>query len=264
MKNFIKGFFAGIFNITPGLSGSVLLIVLNIYDKCIYEISNIFKTPKKSIMFLTPIALGVLLGIFSFSNIILLLISKFKTETFIIFTGFIFGTIPHLIKESIKKGFKERYLFSFFITFSIGIVLLFFKPSNISYQIDYNVLSFFKYMFIGTILSFSTIIPGISSTIMLSIFNFYGIYIISIAKLNILVLIPIFIGFILTSYILSKIINYLFKNYYSYTYFAILGLTISTIPSLIDFNITFNKSIIISIVISIITFVITNYVLKKT
>ena len=262
MKNFIKGFFVGIFNITPGLSGSVLLVVLNLYEKCINEISNIFKTPRKSIIFLTPIAIGVILGIFSFSNIIYLLINSYKKETFIVFTGFIFGTIPHLIKESTRNGFKESYLISFIITLLIGITMLFFKPTFISYNIDYNFLSILKYIFIGFLLSLSTIIPGISSTILLSIFNFYGIYIISITKLNLLVLCPIFIGFIIMTFILSKFISYLFKNYYGYTYFAILGFTIATIPTLLDFNIIISTNIIISIFLSIIAFLITNYFLQ--
>lgn len=263
MTNFIKGFIAGVFNITPGLSGSVLLILLNLYDKCIYEISNIFKTPKKSILFLLPIALGVLLGIFSFSNIIYLLIKNFKTETFIVFTGFILGTIPHLIKKSNKYEFKLSYLIPFTIALTLGTLMLFIKTNSISYIINYDILSLLKYILIGILLSVSTIIPGISSTVLLSIFNFYGIYIYSISSLNIKVLFLIFIGFSLMTFILSKIINYLLEHYYSYTYFFILGFTISTIPTLLDLNINLNINIIVSIILSILSFIITIKIFSK-
>ena len=70
MKNFIKGFFVGIANITPGISGSALLVSLNLYEKCINSISNIFKDFKKNFTFLLPITLGVFIGTFLFSNII--------------------------------------------------------------------------------------------------------------------------------------------------------------------------------------------------
>lgn len=263
MKNFLIGFFAGIFNITPGLSGSILLIILNLYDKCIYEMSNIFKTPKKSFIFLFPIALGVLLGIYSFSNIIYILMNYYKEESFIIFTGFIFASIPDIIKKSTKNGFERKNLIFFFIALFIGTNMLLLKNNNISYNIDYSFLSIGKYILIGFLLSISTIIPGISSTILLSLFNCYGIYIISISTFNLYVLIPITFGFIIMTFIISKIINYLLDHYYSYTYSFILGFSISTIPTLINFKITFNYNIIISIIFAIFFSFITYYFMKK-
>lgn len=262
MINFIKGIFVGIFNIVPGLSGSVLLIILGLYEKCLESIGNILKKPKENILFLFPIGLGVLVGTYLFSKIIFIFINSYPMETFIVFTGFLFGTIPHLFKEATKKGFKDSYIIPFIITLSLGIMMLFFNTKNISYDINYDLVSIFKYFSIGCLLSISTIIPGISSTVLLSLFNLYGIYIYSISSLNIFVLIPTAIGLILTTFLLSKIINYLLKKYYGYTYFAILGFTISTIPSLISFDITFNISFIISLILGIIAFIITNYSFK--
>lgn len=262
MINFIKGIFVGIFNIIPGLSGSALLIILNLYEKCIESISNILKKTKENILYLLPLSLGILFGTYLFSKVILILINTHPTETFIVFTGFLLGTIPHLLKEATKKGFKDSYIIPFIITLSLGIIMLFFNTKNISYDIDYNLISILKYFFIGCLLSISTIIPGISSTVLLSLFNLYGIYIYSISSLNLFVLIPTAIGLILTTFILSKIINYLLKNHYGYTYFAILGFTISTIPSLISFDITLNINLIISIILGILAFLITNYSFK--
>lgn len=262
MINFIKGIFVGIFNIIPGLSGSALLIILNLYEKCINSISNIFKKPKENILFLFPIGLGIILGTFLFSKIILLLIERFPSQTFIVFTGFLLGTIPHLLKEATKKGFKDSYIIPFLITLSIGIIMLFFNSKDISYEINYDSLSFIKYFSIGIILCFSTIIPGISSTVLLSLFNLYGIYIYSISSLNLFVLIPTLTGLLITTFIISKLISYLLKNYYGYTYFAILGFTISTIPSLISFNINFDTSFLISLILGFIAFLITNFSFK--
>lgn len=262
MINFIKGIFVGIFNIVPGLSGSALLIVLNLYEKCVESISNIFKEPKKNFLFLFPIGLGVLIGTYLFSNIILILIRNFPSQTFIVFVGFLFGTIPSLFKEATKNGFKDSYIIPFFITLCFGIIMLFFDTKNISYYISYDIYSILEYIFMGSLLSISTVIPGISSTVLLSIFNMYGIYIYSISSFNLFVLIPTFFGLIFTTFFISKLINYLFKHYYGYAYFAILGFTLSTLPSLISFDITFNISFIISIVLGIIAYLITNYSLK--
>ena len=107
------------------------------------------------------------------------------------------------------------------------------------------------------------IIPGISSTVILSILGFYNIYLISINTLNINYLIPIFIGIALSIFLLSKLINFLLNKYFGYTYFAILGFVISTIPGLINYTISLNNDLIIGLILSIIAFIITNNQLKK-
>ena len=163
MINFIKGIFVGIFNIVPGLSGSVLLIILDLYEKCIESIGNILKKPKENILFLFPIGIGILLGTYLFSKIIFIFINSYPMETFIVFTGFLLGTIPHLLKEATKKGFKDSYIIPFIVTLSLGIIMLFFNTKNISYDINYDLVSILKYFSIGCLLSISTIIPGISS-----------------------------------------------------------------------------------------------------
>lgn len=262
MINFIKGIFVGIFNIVPGLSGSALLIILGLYEKCLNKISTLFKNPKENFLFLFPIALGIIIGTYLFSKIIFICLNNYPSETYIIFTGFLLGTIPNLLKEATKKGFKKSYLIPFFITFTIGIILLLIETKNTDYIVTYNSLSLIKFFSIGILLSLSTIIPGISSTILLSLFNLYGIYIYSISNLNLLVLIPTFLGLIITTFLLSKIITYLLNNFYGFTYFAILGFTFGSIFTLIDFNITLNSNIIISIIFSIKAFIITNLTLK--
>lgn len=257
MKNFVKGIIVGIFNIIPGLSGCALLVIFNLYEKCIESISTFYKNPKEKFKFLFPIGLGIVIGTYLFSNIIFTLLINYYMETYIVFTFFILGTIPHLFKEAAKKGFKKSYIIPFVITFSIGLFLLFLDTKSLNYNIDYNLIGIIKYFMIGIVLSFSTVIPGISSTAVLSLINLYGIYIYSISSLNIFVLIPVVFGFIITTFFISKLINYLLKNYYGYTYFAILGFSLSTIPCLLKVDIVFNTNLIISIVTGLIAFVIT-------
>lgn len=253
----------GIFNIIPGLSGSALLIILGLYEKCLNKISTLFRYPKENFLFLFPIALGVVIGTYLFSKVIFISLGTYPKETYIVFTGFLLGTIPNLFKEATKKGFKRSYLVPLFITLIIGLLLLFFKVDNNCYNITYDFMSLLKYFFIGIVLSVSTIIPGISSTILLSLFNLYSIYIYSISSINLFVLIPTSMGFILTTIILSKIISYLLDRFYGYTFFAILGFTLGSILTLMDFNLIFSTSIIISIFISIFCFMITIITFNK-
>ena len=47
MLNFLKGIIVGIGGIAPGLSGSVLLVILGLYHKTINAIGTLFKNFKK-------------------------------------------------------------------------------------------------------------------------------------------------------------------------------------------------------------------------
>lgn len=264
LKNFLKGIVGGIGNIIPGLSGSALLIILGIYEDAIDAISNIFKNFKKSFLYLLPIGLGILVGTFLFSNIIEISINKFPMATSIIFVGFLLGTIPSLFKQATKKGFKWNYLISFVIAFTIGVMLLFFKENTIAADVSFDFSGILKLILMGVLLACSTIIPGISATVLLSMFGVYGIYLSAINTLNIKVLIPILIGLAGGAFILSKIINYLLKKQYGYTFFAITGFTIATIPALFTTPLVFNLELIISIIIALLAFIVTSYTLKIT
>ena len=262
MINFIKGIFVGFFNIIPGLSGSALLIILGLYEKCINSIASFFNNPKKTFLFLFPIGLGIILGTYLFSNIILFFLNKWPMELYIIFTFFILGTIPNLFKEATKKGYKKKYTLAFIFTFILGLFMLFLDTKNLEYTVNYNYISLLKYFLIGIVLSFSTIIPGISSTILLSLINLYGVYIYSISSLNFYILIPILIGFSITTFFISKAISFLLNKYYGFTYFAILGFVIATIPCVLKIDIVYNVNLIISIATGIIAFIITYYSFK--
>ena len=170
----------------------------------------------------------------------------------------LFGTIPSLFKEASKKGFKKRYILIFIFTFFIGILFLKCKTNNIVTNTNIIYL-----LIIGFVIGCSMIIPGISSTVILSILGFYNIYLNSINTLNINFLIPIFIGITISIFLLSKLINFLLNKYFGYTYFAILGFVISTIPGLINYKIVFNNDLVIGIILSIIAFILTNNQLKK-
>ena len=56
------GFSIGLSVIVPGISGSSIAIIMKVYDKLIYAFSNIFKRFKICIIFLLPIALGIIIG----------------------------------------------------------------------------------------------------------------------------------------------------------------------------------------------------------
>ena len=49
LKNFPKGIVVGVGGITPGLSGSVLLVLFGLYERTINSLGTLFKNTKKRV-----------------------------------------------------------------------------------------------------------------------------------------------------------------------------------------------------------------------
>jgi putative membrane protein len=82
-KVFIGGFLGGAAMIMPGLSGSLILLILGIYDKAISAVSNL------EIKVLLILGLGVIVGIYSIARLIRWALNKNKD----FIDNFVFGLI---------------------------------------------------------------------------------------------------------------------------------------------------------------------------
>src|SRR5699024_1881884 len=94
MINFLKGIIVGIGGIAPGLSGSVFLVILGLYQKTISAIGTLFKDFKKNVIFLLPLILGFGVGIILFSKVVDFLLANYEMYTRFAFLGLVLGTIP--------------------------------------------------------------------------------------------------------------------------------------------------------------------------
>ena len=106
MVNFLKGIVAGIGGIAPGLSGTVLLILMGLYRPVLDALGSVFSDFKKKVRFLLPIVAGMILGVLVFSRVIGLCLERWEMPTRFCFLGLILGTVPLLWKEVGQKGMK--------------------------------------------------------------------------------------------------------------------------------------------------------------
>lgn len=81
IEEFLKGILIGIAKIIPGLSGSILMISFNLYDRAINAITNFFSNIKDNFLFLANLTLGIVIGISLFSNILSYFITNYYTYT---------------------------------------------------------------------------------------------------------------------------------------------------------------------------------------
>lgn len=240
MKNIIltvKGFFIGIANIIPGVSGGTLAITLGIYEKLIETISHFFKNLKENIKFLVPIGIGAILSIIFGSKVISFCLDKYTFATILFFIGLIIGGIP-LLNRKIKNKYNDiSNILIFILTFSFVITLSLLKgEGHISFE-SLNIIGYINIFLVGVVAAATMIIPGISGSFILMLLGYYKPIIDSINALtkfdnvmhNIIILIPFGIGVIVGFAVISKLLEYLFKRFETKTYFGVLGFVFASI-----------------------------------
>ena len=257
---FLKSILVGIGAVAPGLSGSIMLVIFNLYERVIEAIDTIFKDFKKNVIFLLPIFSGLSFGILIFSRLVNHLLINFEMQTRFTFLGLVLGTIPLLKKQVQKKGFEKKYYIFMLGAFLVG-VSLFLNPRLFNEIVDPNV---FQKMFIGVTIALSSIAPGVDSAVMLSALGLYRIHINAVASLNFNVLIPAGVGLTIGILLFSNIMNKLLKKYYTLTFSIIFGLFISIIPRILNEScyLSFDFKSLVSILLLILGFI-SSYLLSK-
>ncbi|MBO5182880.1 MAG: DUF368 domain-containing protein [Bacilli bacterium] len=268
-RNFLAGILIGIGVVLPGVSGSVIAIMMGVYNDVICLLSDDNIKSFSKIIKLLPLIIGLLIGIIIFGNILLIFYEKFPFEIMYVFIGLILGGVPLLIKELDGKSGNKINLKYFFITLTCSILLIV-LPEVLSFN-NSEIKNIFNpfYLFIAGFLYISgKIIPGISSSLFLMMLGLYD-YILSILanpfilSLNELIkLIPFFIGVIIGLIILIRIINYLLSNYFEKTYSAIIGFVVGSIFAIYP-GFVFNIRGLIAFILMIISFKLINKMPKK-
>ncbi len=231
MSGFLKGLALGVAAIAPGISGGALAVIFGLYDKITYFIAHFTRNFKENVLYFLPVGIGGVVGVLVFSKIIEYLFHFYEVEVKYAFIGLMFGTIPFVVKEANKKGYKQRYLIPFIITLSITFLAAYFENNevNIIMKSGTAPLSLIIY---GIIIGFGTIIPGVSASIILMFIGAYEIVISAISNIQISMLFFLATGFVLSILLFSKIICMLFEKAYGITYYAILGLVLGSVISI--------------------------------
>ena len=253
MQNFFKGIIAGIGGIAPGLSGSVLLVILGLYQKTVSAIGTLFKNFKENVKFLFPLFLGFGVGVLLFSKVIDFFLNNFEMYTRFAFLGLVIGTVPLFYKEVKKEGFSPKYYIVIAISAIIGFSVFFLNKNLLPVITDPNL---FQSVLLGVAVAGSSIVPGVDSAVILSSLGLYELYVGSLASFDLPILIPAGFGLVIGAFIISFVMNKLIKRFYTATFSIIFGLFLSIIPNVLNSScvIGFNAQTVISFIILIIGF----------
>ncbi len=256
--NFLKGIAVGIGGIAPGLSGSVMLIVLGLYEKVIRTIGNLFENFKKNIKFLVPIVMGAALGIILFSKGVDFMLKHFEFQTRYLFLGLVLGTVPMFYKEVKKRGFSSKYYLFILMGALVGFLLFSLNKNKFPTIED---PSFLQSVWLGVSVAGSSIVPGVDSAVILSALGLYELYVSALAEFNLEILIPAGIGLAMGAVLISALMHLLIRRAYTVTFSIIFGLFLSIIPNVLNASCTINSpsKIVVACVLVVLGFGVSFY-----
>lgn len=269
IKNILKGAVIGLANIIPGVSGGTMAVSMGIYDKLIHCVTHILKEFKKSVKFLLPVGVGMVIALVGLSFVIEAAFAHFPAQTNLLFIGLILGGLPAILKKVKGNTIRLSHIIPAVVFFALVVGLAALGSGEGSdADMSFNVLNVIKFFGVGVIASATMVIPGVSGSMILMLMGYYQPVIETISTfvraltafdVPVLlqccgVLVPMGIGIIVGIVVIAKLIEIVFEKWPLVAYWAIIGLIVAS-PIAIILMSEFGAITIITILTSAVTFI---------
>jgi len=267
IKSILKGMVIGIANIVPGVSGGTMMVSMGIYDKLIHCITHLFSEFKKSVLFIFPIAIGMVVAIAASSFGLTWLFDNFPFQTTLLFIGLIIGGLPSIWKKvkgnTIKAGHMTVGVLFFALVVCLAAVG---ETEGAAADLTFSLVNVLKLLGVGVVAAATMVIPGVSGSMMLMLMGFYYPVLNAIKDFisallhfdmngiitGMGILVPFGIGVVAGIFGIAKLIEIIFKKYPLYAYWAIIGLIVAS-PFAIVLMGTFPALSVVSVLTGIVT-----------
>ncbi len=239
LQDILRGAAIGVAFIIPGFSGGSVAAILGIYEKLVGAIADLFKTFRKSILTLLPIAIGMVLGVAALIFPIQWGLAHFPIPTVSLFVGLSLGGLPS-ITEKLKGRPKWYHFVAFLLPCAVAACMLFLptasRPEGFLYS--QGVGGYLLLVLVGIAGSCALVVPGISGSMLLLIFGYYTplVEVITVHLLHgadvgksLLILACAGVGVLVGFFAISVLMKYLLSRFPRGTYFAILGFILGSV-----------------------------------
>ncbi len=243
IKSILKGMVIGIANIIPGVSGGTMMVSMGIYDKLIHCITHLFKEFRKSVLFLLPIGIGMVLAIAGSSFGLTYLFEHFPIQTNLLFIGLILGGLPAIWKNVGGKKIQIGHIIAglLFFVMVVGLAAVG-ETEGTSAELSLNVGMVLQLFLVGIVAAATMVIPGVSGSMMLMLMGFYHPilnavkdFFTALASMDMEgilagcgILVPFGVGVVVGVFAIAKLVEFIFEKFPLYAYWAIIGLIVSS------------------------------------
>ena len=237
LKLIAKGFCVGSADVVPGVSGGTMAFILGIYPQLINAIKSFDSEWLKQVLklnitesinrphfsFLIPLGIGAVTAILFFTRIVSLptLIRTQPEIIYGLFFGLVLGSIVILLKHLGLNLLFKRILFLI-----IGIIFGGFVVTLVPATTPDDAWFIFL---CGALAISAMILPGISGSFILLMMKKYAYIFNAIGHFDFSVLVPFALGILTGVVLFSRVLSYVFKQFYYQTILFITGLLIASL-----------------------------------
>lgn len=243
IKSFLKGMVIGIANIIPGVSGGTMMVAMGIYDKLIHCITHLFSEFKKSVLFVLPIGVGMVVAIAASSFALSAMFETIPIQTNLLFVGLILGGLPAILKKVKGSSIRIGHAAAGLIFFALVVGLAFIGESEgQAADLSFSLVNVLKLFGVGVVASATMVIPGVSGSMILMLMGFYQPILDAIKNFfkalaaldmngiltGLEVLVPFGVGVVAGVFAIAKLVEIIFEKFPLYAYWAIIGLIVAS------------------------------------
>ena len=238
---FLKGILIGVALVLPGLSGSLMAVLLGIYDDVVSWVASFGKNVRN----LLVLGVGALVGILLSAKVVLLLCIAYPGPCNWFFLGLVAGGIPLLIRNVKGRNFTGYGFVPLVFGFGIIFAMAVFAGTPGDFRVA--ILSVRTVFDVGILLGSGFVscglmmFPGVSGSVLLILLGQYGTVYGAVSEFadfsqwpRILpVCVWFAIGGLLGIWLFSALMKWALGKFPRFVHWLILGLTLGTCGSLL-------------------------------
>ncbi|MET3658674.1 DUF368 domain-containing protein [Sporosarcina psychrophila] len=230
-RNLYRGFFMGISDLIPGVSGGRIAFILGIYDELLASISGFFsRNWKKHFGFLLPLGIGIGITLLLFSKVIEYLLKNQPAPTQYFFMGLVVGVLPFITMQAgVKRNFTWQHFIVILLVGGALASLAFIKPQDTAVITSLTASNAIGLFFAGWAGSIAMLLPGISGSFILLVLGVYSTAIGALSNFNLSIIAVIGAGIIVGFIVSNKAISYLLKHFKYIMFAVIIGLIVGSL-----------------------------------
>lgn len=225
------GFLLGISIVGPGISGSVIAILLGIYGKLIAIAANPFKKIKETVIYLFPMGIGAGISFVLFVKLVDYLLENFTTPAYLLFIALMIGSIPAIYQKASAGPIKGLHIAVCVGAFLAAAAFGLLEQSHFAFTVD--TANIFYLSLSGFIAGAVSVVPGMSVSLVLMLLGVFETLYARAAAYDVLTMAPVGICFLVGLVLLSRVIKHIFEAHSGLAYFAVLGFMTGSIVGIV-------------------------------
>jgi len=168
------GFLLGLSVFAPGFSGSIIAIIMGVYQDILRILANPFKDFKRNFFFCLPLGIGVVISAVAFLVVFRYLFDTYEKATYLLFVGLIVGNLPAIYAEGKKAGFVARDIIALLVAL-VAAFLLGISAGSVVHEATAQTLNLsLVSMVVGGLLTGAiALVPGMSISMVLILLGVY-------------------------------------------------------------------------------------------